>query len=381
MSALSNWLGNTMIIERAVSCLVYVLALFIVVKWISKSNSYVTINRILNIYLVILTLMGFFFIPDSSKDLYRWLQLSHNWPQLSFLEFINNVAFKSTTPVAYIYIYLCRSTGVDGVLPALCSFLFHINIFSILKKTYKYCNVDGRSISVSLLYFMCMGRMLEAISGVRSMVAIAIIANCFIKEAFSEKLYIHTIIAEIVACLIHPLAIATYAIRLVFIVFQKSRSAIVKVITVYFAIACVLLFYRYGKFYIISTIDKAESYLSSEHYYYIWEYVIAAIMWSVSLFSLKTSKYYIMNHCNVSLKNIYTFSKILLFIDFFCIIQYSMFHRMVTFTCMIFMPLVAIAYEYAENRKYIRYIWLILYSVMLFVFLRGDLCGYKFFVL
>ena len=363
MSILSSWINNTMIIERAVSCLVYILVLFIVTNQINRSHSYGQINRILNNYLIVLTLMGFFFIPDTSKDLYRWLQLSAQWPQLSLTEFINNIALKSTTPVAYIYIYLCRRTSVDGVLPALCSFLFHCNIFSILKKIYKKYDVNSHSLSLALFFFMCMGRMLEAISGVRSMVAIAIIANCFVKEMSDEKMYIHTIAAEIVACLIHPMAIAVFAIRLLFVAFYKSDSAVKKIVTVCFVIIGIVFSYSYGQFYITGMLDKAESYLTIDHYYYLWEYIIAGIMWLVSVFTLKAVKDYVVYCDSMPLKNIYTFAKLLLLIDFFCVIQYSMFHRMVTFTCMVLMPLVAVAYEYSDI-KYTKYIRLILYLVM-----------------
>ena len=371
-------ISSTMIIERLISCMVYLFFLLFYFSKIKNSKSHNKIKKYLNYYLVILTIMGFLFIPDPSKDLYRWLTLSEGWKNLPIKDFITDVAFASSTPIAYIYIYLARLTNINGILPAFCSFIFHYNIFSIIKKTSEKYHYSGKAIAISLLFFMCMGRLLEAISGVRSMVAVSILANCFVTELIKGRFLVRTIILEIIACMIHPLAIAVYALRLLFVSIQKDSRPLVRVATIITTIILIIAFIKFGPSYLTATVDKADSYLSFKHYTYIWEYMIAAAMWVFCFKIISSVRKKISEGKDYFLRNLLTLSSLFLFATLLCVIQYSMFHRLVSFTCMIVLPLVPYCYD-RINSKFSKNMALFLWAIMAIVILRGDLCGYMMF--
>ena len=379
MLGFEQWLSSTMIIERIVGIGTYLLLLFIAYNEIKKVKKIKQLNRILNVYLVFLFLLGFFFIPDPSKDLYRWLNLSQNWEMLSVKDFFEKVAMQSGTPVSYFYIYLCRKSGIDGLLPGMCSLVFHYNVFKILKITYKSEEYTGREIATSLLFFMCMGRMLEAISGVRSMVAISILASCYVSELIGGKIEIKNIFFGIIAALIHPLALALFIMRYVFVVFQKSSKLIFRLFSLVVSTVLLYVLYRYGQLYLTGMFTKAESYLSGGHYVYTWEYIIAGIMWVICFFIIKKAYAIKRTEGIGNLHDLLLFTTYLLIISAVLVIQYSMFHRLVTFNSMMILPVVAYVVKNCGYSRYYFRLKYALWAVMLLAAARGDLCGYMFF--
>ena len=381
MLRFEHWLSRTMIIERIVGIGTYLLLLFIAYNEIKKVKNRRQLNRVLNVYLIFLFLLGFFFIPDPSKDLYRWLNLSQNWGSLSVKDFFESIVKQSVSPVSYFYIYLCRKTGIDGLLPGLCSFIFHYNVFKILKITYKNETHTGREIAISLLFFMCMGRMLEAISGIRSMVAISILASCYVSELINGKIEIKNIFFGVLAALIHPLALALFIMRYVFVIFQKSSRLDFRILSLVVSAILLFVLYRFGQSYLTEMFTKAESYLSGGHYSNIWEYIIAGIMWVICLFII-IKAYAIKKIEGVrNLNDLLLFTTYILIVSFALVIQYSMFHRLVTFNCMMILPIVAYVAKHCEYSRYYYRLKHALWAVMLLAAARGDICGYMFFKL
>lgn len=381
---MSEWLASTMLIERLTGVTLYAGMLLVFFALLRKAKDYKSVNKYLNIYLVVLTIMGFFYIPGETADLYRWLLISEEWVGLSFVEFLKTWALKMPTPVAYIIMYVCTSTSIKGLLPAVCSFIFHYNIFAIVKSLYKHECYTNKEIAYTLLLVMSMGRFLEAISGVRCLVGLSILANCFCKEFLSSeklKTFARNIPLALIACFMHLLAFALYAFRIIFLLLESETAVkynwLVKAGIVALCVIGGIICHEY----IIMIFEKAGSYLFGEKYYYIWEYIIAGMIYVLMTFVLyNVYKYNKMKQIK-KYNDLIIFNLTLFILELATCFQYSMFHRLVTFSCVMMMPLVAYYLKIAGNEKKGNIILAVALVVLFVACVRGDLCAYKFFLL
>lgn len=381
---MSEWLASTMLIERLTGVALYAGMLLVFFVLLRKAKDYEAVNKYLNIYLVILTVMGFFYIPAESSDLYRWFLLSEEWAGLSFIEFMKTWALEMPTPVAYVIMYVCTATSIDGLLPAVCGFIFNYNIFAVIKRLYRQECYTNREIAYTLLFVMCMGRFLEAISGVRCLVGLSILANCFCKEFLSDeklKTFVKNIPWALIACFMHLLAFAVYAFRIIFLLFQTETAGKYKW---QIRIAIIVLGLVGGFIcheYVNMIFEKAGSYLFNEKYYYVWEYVIAGMMYALMVYILYSVYKYNRGNQRKQYIELMLFDFALLILALGVCFQYSMFHRLVTFACFMMMPLTAYYMKTAASEKKEK---IILVGTLIILFVacaRGDLCAYKFFLL
>lgn len=380
-------LKTTMLIERLSGVFVYFIALLIMFLLLRKAATYEKFSKILNVYLAVLTVMAFFYIPESSADLSRWFSIGAEWVEWPFSRFFIHQILTQPTPVAYVLIYFCSFVGINGLLPAICSFIFHYNIFSIAKFLYKNKLGTAKTIALSLLFVMSMGRFLEAISGVRCLVALAILANCFIKEMFSENeadIFKKNIPFCLIAALMHLFAFAIYGLRILvffFDIFVKKgidlsdKKKIKKYLLIAGAIFLVL--HRY----IFAIARKAVSYLFTSKYYYFWEYLIAIIIFITIICVLV---YLYKNRKDIKMENILNLMKlnvVFIVIELLCCYQYSIFHRTVTFSAILMMPLITHFLNMGEKNKRDMVIFIISMIILVLACARGDLCAYKFFLI
>ncbi len=374
-----SWIERTMIIERLCGVALYAIVLFWFYFLIKKANGYKTVKKYLNYYIVVLCLMAFFFIPPQTCDLFRWFDMSENWHFYSFYEFCNVKAFTSTSPIAYIFVYLCRLTGVDGILPASCAFVFFGNVFFVLKDLVKKHDALPKNIATSLLVIMSTGILMDAMGGVRCFPSLSILARCFYEEIYNDKAMIKTLPWEIVACLIHPMSIIVLAIRFFFLVFQKNNNIFIKFFNVLIAIIFCFFAIKYAPIYIGAALDKADSYISSSNgYTYKWGYVISIIIilqiFIVLLHYKKIKSCYIWNMC--------AFNSVLFLIEVLFSFEYSIFHRTTLFSAIMLSPLISKIDVLPGKGDTLRVKLEILSIVMLLVAcVRGDLSAYKFFLL
>lgn len=385
-----SFIQDKMVIERLIGVMIYACTLFIFYYGIRYSYSRKKTAGLLNIYVIILSIMAFIFIPEKTTDLYRLLEISKNWPNMKFNDFITQIAFKSNVPVAYIYIYICRCTGLDGFLPMMTCFIFYSNVFSILKSLQKKFNIESKQIAIAMLSFMAMGKFLEVISGVRTLMAAAIFARCLYYELTNHKINLtKTIIIyliELITCLIHPYILILFLMKLILSLFKREQKKSVKILNTCIVIIVCAFTIIYGKNYIKEAIEKAKSYLFEDHYSYIWEYIIAGLQcltigYSL-IFFLKNRK--LMNYKIID-KN--TYFNIFIFVSMFFIValvfcyQYSIFHRTITFVSILTMPLICFNLKEYSSKKYEETIIGISLLALILACTRGDLCAYKFFIL
>ena len=393
MSSIADFFGQTMLIERFAGVFVYALFLSLFTFLVYKSNSKKHVTLLLAIYLVILMIMAFFFIPEPSSDLYRWLDITKNWSSYSFSYFLNEIAFKSNVPIAYLFIYLCRRTQINGILPMMSAFIFYSCFFSCLRKSLNDFNLKYKHIAIMLFVFMSMGRFVEIIAGVRCLVAVAIFSRCVYSEVISSKrhFFIKTLflqIIEIIACLMHPFILVLFIIKSILSIFRKGDRLFERLFRIALLASISILVFTFGSSYIFSAISKTESYLFNEHYGYAWEYFIAILMVLVIVYtivvcvrSLKFGFSRVETRQKNVVFNFLLFSSIFLIIAIVFLFQYSIFHRMITYVSILSLPLIGFALKNRSNSSFERNIMLLSIVILFIACSRGDLCSYKFFEL
>lgn len=372
----NNWMNETMLAERLIGVITYSIILFFVYVSLKNAKKYKQLQRILNIYLIVICILAFFYIPAKTADLTRWLEYSEKWRLMPFKEFYELHLEKNNVPVAYLLMYLCSLTGIDGTLPAICALIFFNNVFYILKDLYKKHNVSANGIASALLFIMSTGCFLEVISGVRCFVALSILARCFYNETINNKSIINNIIFCVIASLLHPMALIIYTIRLFLLLVQKSNSFIKKTFSICFVLIFCVLFFEYASPYIDTALDKASDYTSSNTAYsFIWEYIIgilSSIVYITVLYKYKKTKN------STEFDNIVIFNIVFLIICLVFSFEYNIFHRTITFLSIINTPIISKSYDLAKNKNLYRFLTFFSCLILLLACTRGNLCGYKF---
>ncbi len=376
-----SMIDRTMLIERLLGVGAYAALVAVVYLLLSRVHGYRTVSRILNIALVVLCVMAFFFLPDESKDLYRLLEMGEVWKDLSLDEFFPYV-MSATTPLSYFMIYICAKIGIAGLLPTISAFVFYTNVFFILKDLYRNTNMSNRTLAINFLFFMSAGAFLEVISGVRCFMAMSIIARCIYSEMVRGKSVFRSIPLYVIACLLHLSCIPVVAIRVLFLLFlEKKRSILQMVLSGLAVLLVAFLALQFGRGLIDSMLTKADHYLSGEAYSYVWEYVIGVIQAALMAWVLHTTRH--MREKELGLSNVTKFFQAFLLINIVFCFEYNIFHRFLVVSAMLFMPIIASIQESDTPRfRAIRQrIFLVSLAIFALACVRGNLCGYKFFLM
>ena len=378
----SDFLTRTMLIERLTGVFVYFSISILSYNSIKKSNSIKQFSSTLRICMILLVILAFLYIPSTDADLYRWRIISDSWREIPLKTFFNNHLINNSTPIAYLIMYLCVQFNIKGMLPAICAAAFYHNSFSILKDL-QAKEMKGKyqdNTSLAFFVFMSSGAFLEVISGVRCFVAFSFIAKEFYYEIYNERKIVRSIPVYIFASLIHNAVIPIICIRFLYFLFQKTNSTKRKILNACVIVAFIVFVYRYGSNFIDAAFIKADNYISGDTYSYTWEYLIGGIQWL--LFA------YIIYYCqktqeaSIELLNIIKINKWFLLIEALFIFEYNIFHRMILLSSFLIIPIVSFLQSSKEkNQRAISIVFLTVSLVMLIACARGNLCGYKFFLL
>lgn len=386
MTGLTLTIEQTMLIERLFGVGTYVAVLAITILLINQAKNKKDIRRCFRLYLVILCVMAFFVVPDSTKDLYRLIQMTESWPNWTLSQFIDQKMFQSTIPVSYLMMYLCRCTGFDGALPALACLIFYWNVFHIIVDSSERQKAEPRTVSTVLLFVMCSGTFLFVISNIRFMPAASIVVRCAYDEIAGKRSPLIDIPLYAIACLMHTAILPLVVIRFAGLVLfekAKSKSAFLLNVAALFVLAGAC--WIYGKPLVDAVFEKTASYTSGS-YSYGWEYLLAGMKYlliAYVLFRWRNGN----QGDTASSRDVYPFwglSLLLLIVSIAFIGTYSIFHRYLVPCCMLLVPVIyssldsANREDFAKTRKAIDCVSI---CILVVACLRGDLCGYKFFLL
>ena len=154
----------------------YALSLLIIMG-IIQHQSRKEAKLTLSVYLIALVLMGYFYKPNISADLYRYVKNMHYYSLFSFAD-IQPIAIKTTHPGAVLYLYIIGQLGNDSLLPAISAFIDLILVFSVIKCEAARNKFTGVEICDALFFLMSTGILMGMISGIRNTMAYCIILWC-----------------------------------------------------------------------------------------------------------------------------------------------------------------------------------------------------------
>ncbi len=375
-------ISRTFLIERLIGIGCYVLVVAITYNNILRYDA-VRAKKKLNLCVIFLVILAFFFIPDEHKDLYRILNMTNNWSKLSLSEFYNLHIVNAPTAIGYFYYYLCRKIPFDGALPAITAALFYLNTFDIIKRLLKNDKLKKESIALAFLFFMAAGSFLEVISDIRNFLAFSIVVRCFIIEWIDKRNLLLSIPLYAISALMHSAVIPLLIVRLIYyIVFENDMSALKKMLSVSAMIAVVTGFYIRFPSAITRSFDKAVGFLSNDTYSYKWEYLIGIIQWiTIASITYKLTKNIKSYDGAQGLQHINHMATILLIIEVVLIFEYNIFHRFILVSLFLSIPQISFYLSNSKDNKTYANLKLICFIIFAIVCARGNLCGYKFFIL
>lgn len=361
--------------ERIISLLIFmsvtIFTYLVLLKTKLKSQKYVLV-----FYIAILAFLAYSYKPLVTADLYRIQEsLSTYYYNMNFDKLVK-VLQNSLTPVASLYYFIFSKFNNVQLLPAFTSIVFYGNIFYILYEYAKEKNLKNTVVANTFLFFMFTGQFLEVISGIRCLMGFSLIANCIFREYFKNKSLFKNIVIYVIASLLHPACLVLTAIRFMIYIFKENKRNFVFIL---FSIGITGAMIYYGLPYISHAFEYGKSYLNSNVYSYIWEYLIGII---ILIFMLVNYLFY-KSH-NEDNKNYSGLLCILIIGLFIFSFEYSIFHRFTIFLTMIGLPMIEsnLAYMKKDIKVYGKYNFLFCLTVLaigFIVFTRGNLCGYKMF--
>ena len=382
MDLIQDYLQSTMLIERLFGVSVYTVVLGYFYKNIQHARDNRKIAGYLNRYLLVLCIMAFFYVPGANADLTRWRLLAEPWMDASFSWFWNYRLLRYSSPAGYLLIYLCQKTGIQGLLPMVCAFGFFLNAFHILKCESKRPNRSSDSIAVALLFLMSGGVFLEAISGVRCMLGFSIVFRCVYDEQYENKRMLWNFPFYFIAAILHIAVIPILGIRFFCALFEKKRMIVSTFLGGILTAGGIGLGFIFGNDYVEAAFQKATTYLNEDVYSFFWEYVIGVFSLAVVAACIwKLRKRY---SPGKEEKNTMRFLVIMLAVEVLTFATYSIFHRFAVFSVFLNTPILlsTLGNEEICGRRRFRQMVIVASIIILAVACtRGNLCGYKFFLL
>lgn len=376
--------------ERIISLLLYALALFAAYQLMGRvvKKQY---KIILIVYLCILALFAFNYKPYVTADLYRLREYIEYWIHKDWGDVVK-YALKSTTPAWVLYSYIVSKLGNTNWLQTITCLWCFGNVFYIIEHEIERHNIEGKYRSELLFYVMSVGAFyLQAISGIRSMLGISIVAFCLYRETVDKKSVLSHLPLWLFAALIHTSTMILVISRFLFLLVQ-SRGALKKVLMSVVVLFLAIFSYKYLGNYISSSFKYGQGYLNnSKEYTYIWEIIIGLVEIFETLYVLIEYRKKVLD---VSGKvdeagtwNLYLFTLIWTVISILSLpFSYAVFRRYTMLCTVTSIPLVSFLLSTTEKIAYDeRKTFRVLFGLSFLIFalsgVRGDLCGYKFFVL
>lgn len=375
-------ISRTFLIERLIGIGCYVIVVALMYNSLLKFNAKKAKQK-LNLCVLALVAMAFFFVPDEHKDLYRILEMTKQWPNLSLKEFCNSQMMKSPTAIGFFYYYLCRRIPFDGALPAITAALFYMNTFDIIKRLLNNNKLKKDSIAIAFIFFMAAGSFLEVISDIRNFLAFSIVVRCFILEWIDKRNILKSIPLYAIGALMHSAVIPLLIIRLIYyIVCENEMSALKKMLSVSALTAIVIVTCIKYPTVVTHSFNKGVSFLSNDAYSYSWEYIIGVIQWlAIASITYKIEKNLKEYEGANGLIHINRMAKVLLILEAILIFEYNIFHRFILISLFFSIPQISFYLSNSKSEKAINNFKLICIFIFAIVCARGNLCGYKFFIM
>lgn len=343
---------------------------------------------ILNFYLFCLCVMAFFYKPYITGDLYRTYVYVDFFSDMNFWYFFENYAITTSIPMARILFWFVGKTGINELLPVISAFICYSSIFYIIVKIQTIFNISKKNVAYTLFFLMTTSIYISVIGGIRMMIALALVAFCFFREAIEKKFRVFHIAFYLIALLMHNVAAVVIAIRFFVMIFDSRKKWSQKIMYVVFLGILGGIFMVFFNNVMLDVFEKAQTYLQNDMHSDFWEYIMGALI--LILFITLLSNYfgygYHKMYSNLQLFNMVMILSIIIAI-IFCF-EFSIFYRFIGHFAVVFsipMLMVTLEKSYKKPSKLFRFfdfksIFLILNTlIMMISCLRGSMSSLKFF--
>ena len=358
------------VVERLAGQIIYCLCLFIIFIKIYNGN-YKSLKKTLNIYIVLLAIMGFLFVPSESSDLYSIIPIVKSYGNKSLSYIFTNSVIQSSTPLSVLYYYIFGKIGIMSLLPCITSIIVYNNIFYIIRDYSEKNKISNKAIALTLLFLMSSGFFIDVISNIRTLFAYSLLSRTVYDELHNGKKIIKSLPCYIAAILIHSSIVGILLLRFLYYFLFENNNKIYK--KIFYCMLMAILYVFISK-YIISSFAQFEHYVHKENgYFYIWEFIKIIIMifgMSIILHRIKDKK---TKYFNIII--------IIFTIIIMCFGEFNIFLRFNYFNILIMIPLLLDYFNplYLSGKKSI--IFVISIIMLLISCTRGHLSSLKFFVI
>ena len=373
------------IVPRLIGLSVYTFFLILFCLLISKAKDRQSLIYI-NLYLIVISVISFFFVPPQEFDLPRIIARMHFYAKFSFFELVKDWLV-CQTPGERLYYWLIGQMKYDRLLQLISCFISFFFCFSILKDLVKKHLIPNTIISCVLALFMARGLIMVASSNIRTMFSLSIFSWCIYHEFINNRSAYKNIPFYVVAGSMHSMGQIVILLRVLFSFFEKRSSFGNKVKNYVIILVLIVIFGEYLSPLLGGVEDKAESYyLKSQNnsgYFYFWEGLLSAISIVYTSVLLVWSNR-LQNEVKEAYSSLLNFSKIAMVVNIFAAFyDFNLFSRMGYLLAIIDMPLGAIVfYQYEKCRCkfnglfYCKIFVIVTYAIAAS---RGYLCSLKFF--
>lgn len=375
--------------ERIVSLLTYALALM-ATYYLIGSVARKQYKAVLLFYLLILATFAFNYKPYITADLYRLREYIEYWIHKDWVGVVK-YALKSTTPSWILYSHFISKIGnINWLQTITCLWCFG-NVFYIISHEIERHGIEGKYRSELLFYIMAVGAFyLQTISGIRSMLGISIVAFCLYRETVEKKSIVSHLPLWLFAALIHTSTMVLVISRFLFLLVQ-SRGITKKILMSAAVFVLAVFSYKYFGGYISGSFEHGQSYLNNtKEYTYIWEIIIGLIETIETLYVLHIyRKRCVRSESKIveyGLRDLYLFTLIWTAISIISLpFSYTVFRRYTMLCTVTSIPLVAFllgtGVDELERKRTKSILFVLSFLIFALSGVRGDLCGYKFFVI
>ncbi len=384
------------LLERILSLAIYVFILILICIGLSHTGKRDN-HRLLRLYIVILSIMGYSFVPHAGADLSRLILTMHFYSSKTLPDLVATLS-SSSTPGVGLYFYIVGKLGNDKLLPCISALITFTLCFRLLHKQVDEEDVKADYIACALFVFMSRGLMMQIISNIRTIMALSICAWCIYAEFYKHLNWKKLIVPYILAASLHLMGQAMLVYRLAYLLIEKGKSPTQKIIRTIGSVAASAGIWIFGGKYITHFITQADGYYSiarqNEGYSYVWEGILCVVMLIILIYTIasfrKQEKIILSNARDTDI-GINATNKLINYIipligmDVAAgFVEFNFFQRTNWFLTILMIPLIVQLLRvsnYSNNNRVIRNNLVIMSLIMLVVACaRGDLCSLKFFV-
>lgn len=363
------------IVERIIGISTFMIILLF--SFLLIYNGKLSYKKALRLFLLLITILAFFYIPPQGEDLYRIHQIMDGMQNSSWDSALNNM-FQTSYPLGYLLFFLAAKVRIYGLVPAIATYITYNNIFTILFDSSSKMKINNNNKAWLFLFAISNGMFGVLISNIRSLLSISIIMKCIYEEAVTNKKFIKNILRYLIAILFHPISILVLGCWFFYQIFQnKSIRTIYKILII---VSIIISFFIFKDYYNMAIL-KYQNYSTENEYYNIFDFIKILLIDLILVYFANIAKRIAKKNSSSVIINI---SKFIIFLVTVIIVlhEYNILIRVSYYISVLSLPLLAYIFSNKNELKHKRSfnaIFMILIMVPLLLSItRGHLSSYKF---